>query len=129
MSLDLPTNKLGTSESVPMSVAVREDQISEARAFWTRQIEGGTPVLQLPFDRSRSSRRVDSFASHPFVLAEVLSNALRELVKAEESTVPSTMLACYVTLLERYSSQNDFIIGTLTAPTECYLPLRITIHG
>jgi amino acid adenylation domain-containing protein len=129
MSVDVQSSALRKPRTVPMSVAQREDQIREAEAFWSLELQGGSSTVQLPLDRAPSSGRVQVCATHGFVLPEELSSALRQLANAEGSTLAGTALACFATLLHRYSSQNGFIVGALTGTAENYLPLRITLDG
>ena len=41
MSVDVQSSALQNPRSMPMSVAQREDQIREAEAFWSRELQGG----------------------------------------------------------------------------------------
>ena len=80
--------------------------------FWRRALAGAPPALELPVDRGRPS--IQSFAGSNvfFTLPSDLVTRLRELGAAEGCTIFMTLLAAYQVLLFRYSSADDFVIGT-----------------
>lgn len=108
-----------------MSVALREDRLAEAKAYWKGQFESGIPVLQLPADRARSARPSARYEAFEFVLSSALSAGFQQLALREQSSVFATTLACFAALLRRYASQSELVIGTLADSSATYLPLRI----
>jgi amino acid adenylation domain-containing protein len=86
----------------------------ELLEYWVKTLDG-YPTLQLPTDRPRP--RLDGFQGDVAWLrmgTEVLAG-LRELARAEGTTVFVTLMACLQTLLHRYTGQDDIVVGTLTA--------------
>ncbi len=83
--------------------------------YWHKQLEGAIPVLQLPTDRTRPAVQRFQGAMHSFRLSRELSRALHTLSRREGSTLFMTLLAAFASLLHRYSGQNDFVVGTVSA--------------
>lgn len=82
--------------------------------YWRRKLRG-VPVLQLPTDRPRPE--VASYRGKR-ELARVgpqVTTALKEISRQSCATLFMTLLAAFEILLYRYSGQNDFAVGTLTA--------------
>jgi amino acid adenylation domain-containing protein len=133
MSIDVQPHRAEATTDLPMTVALREDQIREAKAFWKKQIDCGIPVLQLPTDRSRTTRQSSGCAVHDFVISRNISAGFQSLANRKRTTLASTTLACFATLLQRYSAQNDFVIGTACAgdtsdaSSSTYVPLRFSL--
>jgi non-ribosomal peptide synthetase component F len=86
----------------------------ELLEYWRKRLDG-YPTLQLPTDRPRP--RLDGFQGAVEWLrmgTDVLAG-LRELARAEGTTLFVTLMACLQTLLHRYTGQDDIVVGTLTA--------------
>ena len=86
--------------------------LDEHLAYWTKQLEGAPRVLELPSDRVRPP--VESYRgatlTQKFPLA--LLDELRALSKNEGATLFMTLLAAYQVLLERYTGQEDVVVGS-----------------
>ncbi|MFC7440511.1 amino acid adenylation domain-containing protein [Laceyella putida] len=80
--------------------------------YWKKRLSGNLPVLQLPTDFARPA--IPSYAGGRlgFNVDRELTDRLKALAKAEGATLFMTLLAAYKTLLYRYSSQEDLIVGT-----------------
>lgn len=80
--------------------------------YWKKQLSGNLPVLQLPTDHPRP--RVQTFrgARRSFSLSTDLTEALKALSQKEEATLFMTLLAAFKTLLYRYTSQADILVGS-----------------
>lgn len=109
-----------------MSVALREDQVREARAFWKGQFGNGIPVLQLPTDHSRSANQANRTEVVSFAIPTGVSSSLRQLTATEQSSFLAVGLSCFASLLRRYTSQHDFVVG-VSAGND--VPLRISLDG
>jgi len=81
-------------------------------AYWKRQLGGSLPVLELPTDRPRPSRRSFRGATQSFTLPEALCSSLKELSRQEGVTLFMTLLAGFKTLLHRYTGQEDILVGS-----------------
>ncbi|MGL5940545.1 MAG: non-ribosomal peptide synthetase [Waterburya sp.] len=70
------------------------------------------PILELPTDKPRSSVRTYAKGSHSLVLNQELSNSLKYLKKLKGIDLPTQLLTAFFLLLNRYTEQQDIIIGT-----------------
>ncbi|QRO01836.1 LLM class flavin-dependent oxidoreductase [Archangium violaceum] len=82
--------------------------------FWSKQLAGPLPVLNLPFARPRPAVQSYAGASIPVSLGGALTRRLRALSEQEGATLYTTLLAAYMVLLHRYSGQDDILVGTPT---------------
>jgi aspartate racemase len=90
-------------------------QLNESRAFWSSQLDGQIPVLELPTDHARPALQSFRGAMHRFSLPKNVSDGLHALANRENTSFFVVVLACFASLLRRYSSQEDFVIGTVTS--------------
>jgi amino acid adenylation domain-containing protein len=90
-------------------------QLNESRAYWSAQLDGQLPVLELPTDRPRPAMQTFRGAIHRFAFSRNLSDRLHQLAQLENTSFFTTILAGFTALLRRYSSQRDFVIGTVTS--------------
>jgi amino acid adenylation domain-containing protein len=88
------------------------DVLNAHLSYWTQQLGGTVPLLQLPTDRPRP--RVQSFngATQSFCLSPSLTDALQALSRQEGVTLFMTLLAAFKTLLHRYTGQDDILVGS-----------------
>ncbi|HEX6287533.1 MAG TPA: amino acid adenylation domain-containing protein [Herpetosiphonaceae bacterium] len=86
--------------------------LAEQTAYWTRQLSGCGAVLHLPTDRPRPLSQTFCGARESIVLPQALTQALAELSQREGTTLFMTLLAAFQVLLQRYSGQTDFVVGT-----------------
>lgn len=84
-------------------------------AYWTAQLKGQLPVLQLPWDRPRPKSPNYTGSLATFELPASLSEKIKSLAKKEEATFFMLFLAAFKILLFRYSGQKDIIVGTPVA--------------
>jgi amino acid adenylation domain-containing protein len=92
-----------------------EAQLNESRAYWSSQLDGEIPVLELPTDRPRPALQSFRGAMHRFAFPKSLSERLHQLANREQASFFTTILAGFVALLRRYSAQEDFVLGTVTS--------------
>ncbi|MEO0685074.1 MAG: condensation domain-containing protein, partial [Cyanobacteria bacterium J06649_11] len=83
--------------------------------YWKQQLADAPPLLELPTDNARPA--VQSFRGGviEFQLDSDLSTKLKTLSQKSGATLFMTMLAAFVTLLFRYSGQDDICIGSPVA--------------
>jgi amino acid adenylation domain-containing protein len=84
-------------------------------AYWQQRLAGSPPLIELPHDRPRPAVRSFNGGRHEVVVSGQLSRALAELSRAHGTTLYMTMLAAFQTLLHRFSSQTDIVIGSPVA--------------
>jgi amino acid adenylation domain-containing protein len=92
-----------------------EAELNQSRAYWSSQLDGELPVLELPTDHPRPALQSFRGAMHRFAFPKSLSEGLHQLANCEHTSFFTTVLACFVALLRRYSAQEDFVLGTVTS--------------
>jgi amino acid adenylation domain-containing protein/FkbH-like protein/non-ribosomal peptide synthase protein (TIGR01720 family)/FkbM family methyltransferase len=80
--------------------------------YWTQQLAGAPPLLELPTDRPRPAVQTFRGWCFSFQLDAKLTASLKELSQKSGTTLFMTLMATYATLLFRYSGQSDIPIGT-----------------
>jgi non-ribosomal peptide synthetase component F len=80
-------------------------------AYWKKQLGPVPPALELPFDRERLPVMNFHGESIQVSLPPELTTQLLTLSRREGVTLYMTLLAAFKTLLHRYSSQTDIIVG------------------
>jgi amino acid adenylation domain-containing protein len=85
------------------------------RAFWRNELEGIPPALEVPGDRPRPVKPAGPSATVPLHIPARLVAALVELSHDEGTTLFSTLLAGWQTLLHRWTGAVDFCVSTPVA--------------
>jgi aspartate racemase len=93
----------------------RQENLQSNVAYWRNELAGAPSALQLPTDRLRPSSPSFRGATQPFALPTSLSHGLKALSQRENVTLFVTLLAAFNVLLQRYSAQDDIVIGSITA--------------
>ncbi|SDX35692.1 non-ribosomal peptide synthase domain TIGR01720/amino acid adenylation domain-containing protein [Marininema mesophilum] len=91
---------------------LQSEVAKEQEEYWLHHLSGELPVLTLPTDFPRPM--VQSYAGDRFTFTagETLKKHLEELCVATDTTLYMVLFAAYSTLLAKYSSQEDIIIGS-----------------
>ncbi|HEX8087809.1 MAG TPA: amino acid adenylation domain-containing protein, partial [Blastocatellia bacterium] len=84
-------------------------------AYWQEQLAGELPALALPTDRPRPPVQTHTGASHSFRLGPELTAAIKALGQSRAATLYMTLLASFLTLLHRYTGQEDITVGSPTS--------------
>jgi amino acid adenylation domain-containing protein len=80
--------------------------------YWSKQLAGIQPVLELPTDRPRPPIQVFRGGLHAFSLSPSLGESLKLVCRQEQVTPFMALLAAFKTLLYRYTGQEDLVVGT-----------------
>ncbi|MFP5274543.1 amino acid adenylation domain-containing protein [Coleofasciculus sp.] len=80
--------------------------------YWKRQLAGAPPLLDLPTDRPRPPSQTFRGGTKTFELSGTLTQQLKKLGHQSGTTLFLTLLAAFVTLLSRYSHEDDIVVGT-----------------
>jgi amino acid adenylation domain-containing protein len=83
--------------------------------YWHEQLAGELPILNFPTDRPRSPQRSYNGAAHSLRLTDKLAADLKALAQQHDLTLYMTLLAAFQLLLQRYSGQDDIIVGSPTS--------------
>ena len=84
-------------------------------SYWQRQLKDAPAVLNLPSDHPRPPVQTYRGAAHGFTLSPELTQRLKALAESQRSTLYMTLLAAFGVLLNRYSDQDDIVLGSPTA--------------
>ncbi|HET6976590.1 MAG TPA: amino acid adenylation domain-containing protein [Pyrinomonadaceae bacterium] len=84
-------------------------------SYWQQQLAGESPVLELPVDRPRPLVQTYRGASLSFDIDAALTQQLKKLGQENDATLYMTLLAAFQVLLQRYTNQDQFAIGSATA--------------
>ena len=86
--------------------------------YWRKQLSGAPPRMNLPQHQTR--KRVQRFrgARQEITLSPELTEGLKELTRREGMTLLMTLLSGFVLLLNRYSGDEDVIVGATYANRE-----------
>ncbi|MDB9527420.1 amino acid adenylation domain-containing protein [Oscillatoria sp. CS-180] len=80
--------------------------------YWQQQLRGAPQRLTLPTDYARPAVQKFRGARLAFALPQELANRLQTLSQQSDVTLFMTLLAAFGVLLQRYSGQDDLVIGT-----------------
>lgn len=83
-------------------------------SYWKKQLAGDLPVLRLPTDRPRPTVQTYRGSSQTIVLDADLARRLKSLGVERGATLYMTLLAAFQTLLQRYTGQEEIIVGSPT---------------
>jgi len=89
--------------------------LEEQLAYWKQQLSGDLPMLAIPTDHPRPARMTHRGGNGDFELTQTQVEQLNELSHREGATLFMTMMAALLTLLHRYTGQEDIILGTANA--------------
>jgi amino acid adenylation domain-containing protein len=90
-----------------------QGQVMETElAYWQQQLSNPPSLLQLPTDYPRPAVQTGQGATQSFSLSPNLTDALKALSRQENVTLFMTLLAAFTTLLNRYTGQDDILVGS-----------------
>ena len=84
-------------------------------AYWKQQLANAPQVLDLPRDHPRPSIQRYCESRQTFMLSGQLMDALNTLSLQADVPLHTTLTAAFQALLYRYTGQDDFLLGTVTA--------------
>ncbi len=83
--------------------------------YWRTRLGGELPILDLHTDRPRPRVQTQEGSALQVHLSSDLSRRLKELGRERGATPFVTLLAAFEVLLHRYTGQDDFLVGTVSA--------------
>ncbi len=120
-------NKSGAEISLPEISARYSDYVrwhadmlaspqgEKLREYWQSELSGKLHALNLPTDRPRTPLQTYRGDLQHLIYGAELTKQLKALAQEQGSTLFMTLLAAFQTLLHRYSNQEEFIVGSVTA--------------
>ncbi|MFL6282408.1 MAG: non-ribosomal peptide synthetase, partial [Pyrinomonadaceae bacterium] len=94
------------------------DALEQELDYWKKSLAGAPPLLSLATDRPRPATQTYRGAAVTITLPPDLSEQLKTLSNQQGVTLFMTLLAAFKTLLYRYTSQEDIVVGTTVANRE-----------
>ncbi|HEX8244151.1 MAG TPA: amino acid adenylation domain-containing protein, partial [Longimicrobium sp.] len=91
------------------------DRLRRRLAWWKERLAGAPAVLEVPADHPRPAIESHRGASVSAALPGALVERLRELARAERTSLYMVMLAAFQALLARYAGVDDVVVGTPVA--------------
>jgi amino acid adenylation domain-containing protein len=86
--------------------------------YWKEHLEGAPPLLQLATDRPRPPVQTYRGAAEPVVLSPRLTESIKALSLKRGATQFMTLMAAFMAMLHRYTSQEDIVVGATVANRE-----------
>jgi amino acid adenylation domain-containing protein/thioester reductase-like protein len=115
----LPTIDLIAADYARWQAEMLDGPEGEAlRQYWLKQLAGDLPHLDLPKDRPRPVVLTFKGDSASRQLSPTLTTRIKALSKEHGTTLATTLLAAFQTLLHRYTGQEDLLVGTVFAGRE-----------
>ena len=84
-------------------------------AYWKNELPASLPLLDLPMDRPRPALQTFRGDSKSLVLSEAVTAGVKDLSRAHNVTLYMTLLAAFQVFLHRFSGQDAFMVGSVTA--------------
>ena len=88
------------------------DTLEEQLRFWREHLPADLPALQLPTDRPRPPVQSFAGAAHRAGLERGLRDGLVALARQHDATLAMVCLAAFQVLLQRYSGQDEIVVGS-----------------
>jgi amino acid adenylation domain-containing protein/non-ribosomal peptide synthase protein (TIGR01720 family) len=95
-----------------MLLSDRGEQLWE---YWSKQLSGELPVMDLMTDHPRPPVQTYCGSSHPFRLDLGLTGKLKDLGHSHGATLYMTLLAAFQAMLHRYTGEEEILIGSPVA--------------
>ncbi|MEM9976605.1 MAG: condensation domain-containing protein, partial [Cyanobacteria bacterium P01_D01_bin.2] len=87
------------------------EKLQQQLTYWTKQLEGELPVLDLPRDRNYGAIATYRGAQVPIRISRDCSEQLKVLASKHQVTLFALLLAAFKVLLHRYTSSDDIVVG------------------
>ncbi|HEX6747470.1 MAG TPA: amino acid adenylation domain-containing protein [Longimicrobium sp.] len=89
------------------------ETLEKQLAFWRRHLDGAPAALDLPYDRPRPAVSSNRGTMYRWTYPGRLVDRLRRLGREEGASINMVFMAGFNLLLQRYSGQDDLVVGTL----------------
>ncbi|MCE5345210.1 MAG: amino acid adenylation domain-containing protein [Bacteroidales bacterium] len=84
---------------------------AESVEFWKENLDGASTILNFPYDFKRTKEPSGKGKYETFQISQDLSEKLRKISKAEDSSLFVTMLSAFGIQMQKYSGEDDINIG------------------
>ena len=89
-----------------------EEALSRDVEYWKNQLRGIPAQLELPRDHSRQAMQTYKADVCSATISAATMNALKQLGQANQATMYMSLLSAFALLLNRYSGQDDIVVGS-----------------
>ncbi|MEM9444829.1 MAG: amino acid adenylation domain-containing protein [Verrucomicrobiota bacterium] len=79
--------------------------------YWKKQLSGELPTLDLPTDYPRQRMQTSNGDMVHFNIPDKITQQLREIGQHQSASLFMVLLTAYKLLLNRYTGQNDLLVG------------------
>ncbi|MBD8498537.1 condensation domain-containing protein [Paenibacillus arenosi] len=90
---------------------LQNNLLADQLSYWKSQMSGSLPLLEIPTDRTRPTRRSSEGKQVTIELPSKLYDTLSSWSMSQSTTLFVTLMAAFQALLYRYSKQEDVIVG------------------
>jgi amino acid adenylation domain-containing protein/non-ribosomal peptide synthase protein (TIGR01720 family) len=87
-------------------------ELTQHLEYWRQQLADAPALLELPTDYPRPAVQSFKGAIYRFDLSAELTQKLKQLSRANNSTLFMTLLAAWNVLLHRYTNSDDIVVGS-----------------
>ncbi|MGG0792541.1 amino acid adenylation domain-containing protein [Brevibacillus laterosporus] len=94
---------------------LQSTQYRAQERYWLEKLSGELPVLELPTDYPRPATQSFHGDQVTFTLDAKITQGLYQMARDQESTLYMVLLAAYSAFLNKYSGQNEIVIGSPVA--------------
>jgi amino acid adenylation domain-containing protein/FkbM family methyltransferase len=98
---------------------VQGEVLEAETAHWRKELAGAPTVLDLPTDKPRPAVQSFRGATEFFELPLELSERLKTLAREQQATLFMILEAGFAVLLNRYTGQDDILVGTPISGRTC----------
>jgi amino acid adenylation domain-containing protein len=90
---------------------LKGDECKKQLNFWVNELTGAPELLQLPMDFQRPQHQTYDGDEVSFILDKKITEQLRQFSQDNNVSLFMTLLSVFNSLISRYTSQEDFVIG------------------
>ena len=94
------------------------ETLEQELSYWKEHLAGAPPLLQLATDRPRPPAQTYRGDAESFALPPQMTERLKTLSLKYGATQFMTLMAAFMAMLHRYSSQEDVVVGITVANRE-----------
>ena len=98
--------------SVCQDESMQDGAMAQQLSYWSKQLGGRLPVLELPTDHPRPSIQTYNGARQVLRIGSDAHQRLKSLAQQESCTLFMALVSVLQTLLHRYTGQDEIILGS-----------------
>jgi|GEM_PF-699708 amino acid adenylation domain-containing protein len=92
----------------------KSQEAVEKKSYWIKQFEGDISVINLPLDYPRTANQSAEAGVFTLCIDEILTAEVKKMSADKGISTFMLLLAVYNIVLQKYTQQNDIIIGVTT---------------